>query len=285
MSTGIEDVHFTDSEKPDIRLVLFDIDGTLLDKRGQHSASLLPTLQRLRQRGVKTAIASGRPAFGARALSGALALDDMGVFCSGAQILEPRTDHILQTSCIDSAVNLKLLQRLRDAGVYYEMYTDRAICIETQLAPKLQVQHAGFLNTEPLYGNLDELVDGGHTIKWVAGVDHIDKVHLLAALEAEFPGLCFAYARFPPFPTWRFVNIVSEKANKKRAFERLLAYYRLQPHQVASFGDSHSDLEFIRLAGWGVAMGDASEDVKQAARFVTRTVDEDGVVVALMRLI
>ena len=203
MNTDIEDVHFTDVDRPDIRLALFDIDGTLLDKRGRYSASLPSALQRLRQRGVKSAIASGRPAFGARFLSDTLALDDMGVFCSGAQILEPRTGSILQTSIIDSAVNVRLLQRLRDAGVYFEMYTDQAICIETQLAPDLQMQHARYLHTEPVYGPLDELAGANCTIKWVAGVDHVEKFNLLTALEAEFPDLCFGYARFPPFPAWR----------------------------------------------------------------------------------
>lgn len=285
MSINIEDIRFGDSEKPDIRLALFDIDGTLLDQRGQYSAALPPALLRLRQRGIKTAVASGRPAFGARFLLDELALDDMGVFCSGAQILEPRTEHVLQTACIDSACNRKLLQRLRDVGVYYEMYTDSAICIETPLAPQLQVQHAGYLHAQPLYRNLDELIDSSNTIKWVAGVDHLDRFHLLTELEAEFPDLCFAYARFPPFPEWQFVNIVSLKASKKQAFERLLAYYQLQPHQIASFGDSQSDLDFIRLAGWGVAMGDASEAVKQAAKIITGTVEEDGVVMALERLI
>lgn len=61
--------------------------------------------------------------------------------------------------------------------------------------------------------------------------------------------------------------------------------HQLRREQIMSFGDSHSDLVSLQAAGWGIAMGDASDEIKQAARLVTESVGADGVALALSRLI
>lgn len=271
--------------KADIRVAFFDIDGTLLDRDGRYSENLKHQLARIRGLGVHTAIASGRPHFAARFLMDDLGLIDPGVFCTGAQVYAPVTGETLLSATMPSADCHRLLQRLRELPIYYELYGLNDFYIETSYAAEVRETHAHHLRRRPQQGALDKVVDGPGLLKWVLGVRKAEPQDLLRQLEREFPQFAFAYAAFPACPEWRFVNVIARDACKEKAFAWLLEYYRVKPEQVASFGDSHSDEIFLRSAGYGVAMGNASEEVKAVARFVTRSSWEDGVAYALARLI
>jgi hydroxymethylpyrimidine pyrophosphatase-like HAD family hydrolase len=179
----------------------------------------------------------------------------------------------------------RLLQRLRELPIYYELYGLNDFYIETGYAPEVKNTLAHHLRRRPLQGPLDRVVDEPGLLKWVLGVHKDEPQDLLGQLEREFPQFAYAYAAFPACPEWRFVNVIARDACKERAFAWLLNHYQVKPEQVASFGDSHSDEVFLRSAGCGVAMGNASDDVKAVARFVTRNSWEDGVAYALARLI
>lgn len=271
--------------KPAIKVAFFDIDGTLLDSAGHYTASLKNELSRIRALGVRTAIASGRPHFAARFLMDELGLDAPGVFCSGAQIYSPSVKQTLCCAAMPVGPNRRLLARLREIPVYYELYGLNDFYIETTFAPEVRETHAHHLRRRAVEGALDAVVERESVLKWVLGLRKDAPEDLLGVLEREFPELTFSYAAFPACPEWRFVNVIAREACKDKAFTWLLKYYQVEAAQVASFGDSHSDETFLRLAGCGVAMGNAADDVKAVARFVTKPAWEDGVAYALARLI
>lgn len=273
------------SVKADIRVAFFDIDGTLLDRDGRYSSNLKNEFARIRALGVRTAIASGRPHFAARFLMQDLGLTDPGVFCTGAQVYAPESGETLLSATMPSDYCLRLLQRLRELPIYYELYGLNDFYIETSYASEVRETHAHHLRRRPQIGPLDVVVNGSGLLKWVLGIRKDEPQDLLGQLENEFPEFAFAYAAFPACPDWRFVNVIARDACKEKAFTWLLDYYDVRPEQVASFGDSHSDEIFLRSAGYGVAMGNASDEVKSVARYVTRNSWEDGVAYALARLI
>jgi len=75
------------------------------------------------------------------------------------------------------------------------------------------------------------------------------------------------------------------KATKENALKSLMDYYNLTAGDVISFGDDINDIEMLRLSGVGVAMGNALDEVKKAADYVTLTNDEDGVAEYIERFI
>ncbi|MBC6906769.1 HAD-IIB family hydrolase [Saccharophagus sp. K07] len=268
----------------DIKVAFFDIDGTLLHNDGHYSERLRREFARIQALGVKTAIASGRPHFAARFLIDELGLTSPGVFCTGAQVYAPLENRTLFSASLPVEVSLRLLSRLRELEIYYELYGYDDFYLETQYAAEVRDIHSHHLRRRPVECALDDVVRHKPMLKWVLGLRRDAKHDLLGMLEAEFPEFNFAYAAFPACADWRFVNVIAKDACKKRVFAWLLDHYQVQPEQVASFGDSHSDETFLRLAGVGVAMGNAPDDVKAAARFVTKTAEEDGVAYALARL-
>ena len=65
--------------------------------------------------------------------------------------------------------------------------------------------------------------------------------------------------------------------DKARSLERLLSSLSLKKENLLAFGDGYNDISMLRYAGLGVAMANASEEVKKAANRITLSNDEDGV--------
>ena len=78
---------------------------------------------------------------------------------------------------------------------------------------------------------------------------------------------------------------MAKGVTKATGIEAIRAYYDIPLEHVIAFGDNENDMDMISYAGIGVAMGNAMEELKAAADFVTVTNDEDGLVYALDRLL
>ena len=282
MTISLEQFLLSD-QKPDIRLALFDVDGTLLNVDGNYTAGVQKSIARVQALGVKTAVASGRPYFATRFLWQELGLVDAGVFCTGAQIFEPSTNTLHKAHPLPDSSVKKLLAQLREQHLYYELYTDAGLYIERDVAPEILGVHCKHLRTQPIMQSFDTVHDP--VIKLLVGVDLDKNANALQVLEQRFPDCIFAYAKLPAYPRWLFASIIHHSASKRAAFDYLLAHYGISASNVISFGDAQSDMEFISMAGLGVAMGNASDAVKNVANIVTSPVWEDGIAKVLDVLI
>ena len=82
-----------------------------------------------------------------------------------------------------------------------------------------------------------------------------------------------------------FCEFTNPLAHKGAALEFLAQYYGIPIEQTMAFGDQNNDITMIKTAGIGVAVGNATEELKQAADFVTKTISEDGVVYAIEKIV
>ncbi|ULL14035.1 hypothetical protein DVH26_05980 [Paenibacillus sp. H1-7] len=69
--------------------------------------------------------------------------------------------------------------------------------------------------------------------------------------------------------------------NKAVGLRKLMDHLGIRPEEAAAFGDGHNDFEMIELVGSGIAMGNAVDDLKAKARYVTRSLKEDGIAYAV----
>ena len=81
------------------------------------------------------------------------------------------------------------------------------------------------------------------------------------------------------YPT--FVNVIGEQSGKPVGIAKVCEKYGLGIDEIMAFGDGGNDVDMLRFAGTGVAMGNAADNVKQAADYVTADIDDDGVFEAL----
>jgi Cof subfamily protein (haloacid dehalogenase superfamily) len=85
------------------------------------------------------------------------------------------------------------------------------------------------------------------------------------------------------YPT--FADIVARGIDKSIGLERIGARFGIAAGEMMAIGDGGNDISMIRYAGAGVAMGNAGEEVKRAAGYVTASVDDDGIGRALRHFI
>lgn len=273
----------------DIELVFFDVDGTLLNSEGQYSDGLFEQIQRLQGQGIKTAIASGRPSYATHFLFEELKLVDIGVFCTGAEIFDPASNRHLQTKAIELLEAYRFYQRAHELGLYCEVYTPQHHYVDRYSMQNYEAVnrcHTEHLRVKPILIDGESLFDHSPMVlKFLLGRDKNSASPALEILSKEFPQLSFAFANFAPFPNWEFASVISHAADKQQAFNLVLQHYEIPAAKVMAIGDSHSDKVFLQHAGVGVAMGNANDDVKAVADYVTTTADEGGVALALECLV
>lgn len=266
----------------DIRLAFFDIDGTLLDSNGQIRPQLYSAIARLKAKGIKTAIASGRPYFAARFLVEELGINDAGMFYTGAHLFDPSTQQTLLEVPLLNTDALAVVQAAQKLNLYAEVYTPGGFYLQEQT--EIGRVHAAHLRVNPELGDLTEVVLRNSVSKLLVGVNRVAHGDKISVLEQQFPQLIFARAYLAAYPDWQFASVISGAATKQRAFDCLLHHHHLKSNQVIAFGDAESDMDFLRMAGIGVAMGNANNNVKAVADWVTKTADEAGVAYALGQL-
>ena len=94
----------------------------------------------------------------------------------------------------------------------------------------------------------------------------------------------FCEVKLPMFSSGEGADVIEKSASKAEGLRRLCEYWKVPLSQTIAFGDSMNDYEIIRMAGTGVAMGNAREELKQAADYVTAPIGEDGVWKACVHL-
>ena len=269
----------------DIRLLVLDIDGTLAGESNQISPRVLTAIQEVQGRGIAVAIATGRMYQAALRFHQSVESTLPLMAYQGAFIKCPRTDTLHRHTPLPRALALDLLAYLapmeaqQDLSIH--LYIDdqlhvRAVIEDTQA-------YAERSGVDPLaVGDLATLMHRQNhleTTKLLALSGNTSLIsQILADLEQRYASDDLYLTRSVDY----FVEATHPLANKGEAV-RFVAedLLDLKPDQVMTVGDNFNDLEMLRYAGVGVAMGDAPIPVQQAADWVAPGVEEDGVAVAI----
>lgn len=260
----------------DIRLIAMDMDGTLLNSHQQISVGNARVLKKASEAGVKLAICSGRMAADVAMFALENGLDDCALLgTNGTHCwLSPEgvvfADHVFASELVQAMRNVlepaKVLFTFfaqETAVVFndFEHTTDKWWASHRDGQHPLQVVHAENCKDISAY----------RVNKVVISTDDLT---LLGQIRRQLE----AIGGLDVSSSWvNNLEIMPLGFNKGSAVAELAAQLGLNASQVMTFGDYDNDLPMIEWAGWGVAMGNANEKIKGAARLVTLTNDEDGV--------
>ncbi len=262
-----------------IRLAFFDIDGTLLDSNAQLPDCARTAITRLQQRGVRTAIASGRPLFAAQHWIDTLNIDGAGLFCTGALLFDPANGQELASAPLPAQSVQKLISLARATGTHCELYTAGHYQVEqtTEFTPL----HTRYLRIEPRVARFDDdlLTAPIYKVQLVFELPRDNAVY--QRFVENCPELVFAAGHGADHPEVLFASVVAAQADKRSGFAQLCAYHGVHADAVLSLGDAGSDKVFLQEAGIGIAMGNAVDAVQASANYVTAHVDHSGLALAL----
>lgn len=261
------------------RVLLFDIDGTLVRSDHTIDARVLAALMELEAKGVHVGFATGRALFGAVDILTQLPVNGPSMFFSGSLVCRPQGGEVLLEQGMSRDELEAVIESGRSRGVYTELYTRSGYFVEsvTTLA-RMHSEYMGFL---PTVVDFDLFIEQEPILKVVMiGEDGVSTDTVFSVIEGH-PGVPCGVSYGAAHPGIVFANFTSRQANRPNALRVITESLGVSPDEVASFGDAVADLEFISRVGFGIAMGNATEDVRNRAPYVTDAVDSKGVLTAL----
>lgn len=265
------------------KLLVLDVDGTLLNDAKEISKRTLAALLKIQQMGVRIVLASGRPTYGLLPLAKSLELGNYGGFIlsyNGCQIINAQNGEILFERRINPEMLPYLEKKARKNGFAIFTYHDDTLITDS---PDNE-----YIKNEALLNNLKIIKED----EFSTAIDFApckcmlvsDKEKALIGLEQHWEkrlaGTLDAF-RSEPY----FLEVVPCGVNKANTLGALLEHLGVTREEVIAVGDGVCDVTMLQLAGMGVAMGHSQDSVKVCADYVTASNEEDGVALAVEKLI
>ena len=246
----------------EIKIVFFDVDGTLVDmQRGQSSAATVETLLRLKQRGIKICIATGRPIVCLPKLPGVefdVYLTFNGSYCydaSGTIFSNPISPEDAQ----------KVIENAAAIGRPVSVATrDRLVAngYDQDLADYYALAHNTLTVAEDFYEVCRDPI-----YQIMLGCREADHPHILAQTKAV--RITTAWERA--------ADVIPAKGSKGLGVQKILDHYGISKSQAMAFGDGNNDIEMLQAVGTGIAMGNATPNLKSVANHICAPVWQEGI--------
>lgn len=260
------------------RLVASDVDGTLLGADDRPGPRLVAVLGRMADAGVPLVLATGRPPRWIAPVCEALGSHGLCVAANGAVVWDAGSDRVLHSTEIGTDVLVEVLDRLRTAlpgaGLAVERVARPGVA---EFCCEPTFEHA-WPSSDHVEVSQDELV-AQPAIKVLARRRGLSSDAMAAAVRdglGELVDVTFS-------SSGGLVECSARGVTKAHGLAWAAAHLGVAADEVAAFGDMPNDLEMLRWAGLGVAMGNAHPELVAVADEVTGHHDEDGVAMVLER--
>ena len=265
------------------KVALFDIDGTLV--RPDHSIDprIPPLLLHLERKGISVGFATGRALFGATSILAQIPVNGPSMFFSGSLVCRPQSGEVLFEQGMEHEEIFAIVEEAKRRHVYVELYTRSGYFVE-ELSP-LAHMHGEYMGYLPKVCSFTDLAARQPVLKVVLigeeGGSSGSTTHACDEVVRKFSHIPCGVSFGAAHPGIVFANFTSVRASRERALDVITEAVRAHRSEVASFGDAAADLEFIERVGFGIAMGNALQEVRGRAQYVTESVEAHGVLPAL----
>lgn len=267
---------------PDVRLVVADMDGTLLDADQHVPADFWPLLDLMRERGIVFAPASGRQYATLSRMFDAH-LDGMPLVAENGTLVV-RDGVTLSTVPLGNDVASDVVRRVREVAAAGR---DVGTVVCGRRTAYVERTDEFWAEADRYYKALEAVPD-----LLAVAADPGDEILKVAVFDFDDVGPAVAPALLPlgdraqvVVSGRNWVDVMASDASKGAAVTRLQAELGITRAQTVAFGDYLNDVEMLDAADWSFAMADAHPDVLARARFVAPSHRDHGVVQILTRLL
>ncbi len=256
---------------PRIRLVLADVDGTLVTKDKVLTPRAIAAVHALHARGIAFAVTSGRPPKGMAMLVEPLALTTPISGFNGGLVVEPDLVTVKESRTLPreaAEATLALLERL---GLDAWVYSGEDWLVRDPAAPHVAREAATVKFDARVVPRFEgDMLD--HVVKIVGISDDLELVHRAETEAQRTLGDRASAARSQPY----YLDVTHPDANKGGAIAWLSCHLDIPQDEIATLGDQPNDVLMFRPSGLAIAMGNASAEVQDEADRVTASYDDEG---------
>lgn len=267
------------------RGVAFDLDGTLLNPHGELTGITKTILQNLANRQVHLIVASGRTFSSLPDALRNFRGIEYAITGNGAAVYRLADKACVLRHVMESTLVREIISFTESFPIQYEFYSNGIAYTEDDVLRHPEkygltgyaVQYVQ--RTRRPIGNIDDFIN----TNFLEGVslsvtDPGLKAELWGAIQQAFPGVMVT-SSVP-----RLLEIADQKVSKGQALKNLLPIIGLNEQDIIAFGDAHNDIDMLTLAGLGVAMGNADEDIKKIADHIAPSNKESGLAICLQEI-
>ncbi|MDF2635077.1 MAG: Cof-like hydrolase [Pelosinus sp.] len=271
------------------KLVCIDVDGTLLNQKHEITKRTKEILLKAHQQGVHIVISTGRMYTDAEYYSNLIGVKSPVIASNGAFIKEKDNDKVIYKDILGESLSLELLELFR------KHHINPYFCTPHKFYYGSIMFKLFYVGTKMLGTRSNEL-DMEYIFSWKQWrkvlhkeKDNIVKSEIIykdAALIYELRNELNNVAQLEIVDSSRYnIEITRKGVSKGKAVEMLAIFYNLKREEIITIGDSANDVSMLEYAGLGIAMGNASDRVKQKADYITDSNDNEGVANAINKFI
>lgn len=265
------------------RLIVSDLDGTLL--RDDHTLSeyTKDVIHRVSEAGIDFMLATGRIFGGAKKYARHLNLNTPILSCNGA-LVKAADGTLLYGKSIPADSLAQVFRLLTEKGLYFHCYGEESFFTK-QFPGSLAAFYAldkgapeedrfPLIEIDPM-----ELVGKETIYKVLARCEGEENRKALNDCLSEIPGISITVSWHNSF------DICADEVSKAAAISRYASEKGIQPSEIICFGDNYNDIDMIQYAGLGITLENGVDAIKEAADHVTAANNDDGVAKAIERFV
>ena len=266
------------SVSTNVRLVLADVDGTLVTSDKELTPRALASISRLRDANILFTITSGRPPKGMKMLVDAISLSEPIFAFNGGVVFTPDYD-VRASHLVPADVAVDVLRLIREHGLATWLYTETDWYVPDPTAPHVAREQWTVKFPPLVVSDFGPHLD--HAVKIVGVSDDFEAVARCEKDMQAWGGTRISAERSQPY----YLDVTNVNANKGEVARMLSQLLAIPPAQIATIGDQSNDVLMFEQSGVSIAMGNASQDVQHAATYITTSNDEEGFANAMERFV
>ncbi|MBR2067596.1 MAG: HAD family phosphatase [Solobacterium sp.] len=255
-----------------IKLIATDLDGTIINSKGECDSSVKEAVSLARQEGIRFAICSGRPISSYQSLLPLWGLEnecDYLVGSGGGEVLEISTGKYIQSYVLEKELLLEIIDLYEPLGIIPTLYGKDGYLYVQELTEQTRIM-CERVNIEPRVGDIRTMI-GGAEIKemFVVEPKDMEKVERFYQEHKDdrYVGFKTAYDLF------EFNHPLLAKDVGLRIIGNLM---QINEEEMIAFGDTTNDIEMLEYVKYGIVTANGTDDAKKIAYAITNSVDENG---------
>lgn len=261
-----------------IKLLLADVDGTLVSHEKVLTPRAIAAVEALRAKDIVFAVTSGRPPRGMAMLVEPLKLDGPIAGFNGGVFVNPDMS-VMEEHKIAPDLAKTAAESILSSGLDLWVYTGKEWLIRDPDAPHVAREQKTVQFPPRVVADFDDAL--GEAVKLVAISDDAGKIKACLEAVQQKLGSKVTAALSQPY----YLDVTHPNANKGDVVGFLAKRYGIAPESIATIGDMPNDMTMFKKGGLSIAMGNAGDEVKGAADAVTGDCDHDGFADAVARFV
>ncbi len=260
-----------------IKLIVTDIDGTIYNPEIGIKDSVKNSINNLVKNGINVVIATGRTYGSAKTVADKLGIK-CPLICYQGGLINSYDGEILDAKYLNPEIAREIITDFRKRKIHLNAYVEDTLYVEDDdeyIKDYIGDKGIDYFKVDSFdelnFNKLNKLLAIQYDCEFID--------NLILELRQKYPQIyvvkSYKY----------FCEIANKEATKGNAIKFLASKYGITTNEVLAIGDQNNDIEMIEMAGVGVAMGNGTEQIKEASDYITDTIENDGFVKAIDKFV